>query len=147
MQTATDHHEIATMTLREMEALNKRVAKLEAAARMDMSLFGGGSDPAHTLYNFVHDKMGKAATELAIAGNVVTFKVKSHTVTINGADPKAITIAIAGGDGNNSTLTFANVSKAQDYLKTTAPGLTSVMDIRPYTSAILRQQARSGHLG
>ena len=137
------------MTLREMEGLNARVARLEAAVKLDMfgGLLGGGKeDAAHTLYNFVHDKMAKVATELAIAGAVVTFKVNTTSVTINGADPKAITITTAGG-GNNSTMTFSKVADAQKYLNTAAPGLKSSVDIRPYTGVILRQQARAGYLG
>jgi hypothetical protein len=37
----------------------------------------------------------------------------------------------------------------QKYLKSTVPSLSShaAVDIRPYTSVILRQQARSGYLG
>jgi len=145
----TNQHEIATMTLREMEALNARVARLEAAVKLDLfgGLLGGGKiDAAHTLYTFVHDKMGKAVTELAIAGDIVTFKVNTTSVTINGADAKNITITMAGS-GNNSTMTFSKVADAQKYLSTAAPGLKSEIDIRPYTSAILRQQARTGHLG
>ena len=151
-------HDIAVKTLGEMESLNERVARLEAdmgshkanqkklEARLDFSLnpFGGGSkvDAAHSMYNFVHEKV-KAASELSVAGNTVTFKVKSHTVTVSCADPKAIAINISG-DGNNSTMTYSSIADAQKYLTSTAPGLSSCVDIRQYTSAILRQQSRTG---
>ena len=145
----TNQHEIATMTLMEMEALNARGARLEAAAKMDLfgGLLGGGkNDAAHTLYTFVHDKMSKTATELAIADNIVTFKVNTTSVTINCTEAKNITVTMVG-NGNNSTVPFSKVSDAQVYLTKVAPGLKSEIDIRPYTSAILRQQARTGHLG
>ena len=147
-------HEIAAKTLRELEALNERVTKLESsgsthAARLEGLVSfvkglvgGGGGDPAKSLYDYVHDNISKDAAK---NGNVITLNKPKHAVTITVNGPKDINVTISG-ESNNSTTHFESMPEVQKFLKSSVPTLTShaAMDILPYTSAILRQQSRAG---
>ena len=152
----TNQHEIAAMTLREMEALNARVARLEAAGsahaeRLEgvlsyvKNMVLGKGNPAKDLFDYVHKNVSDTAQFI---DNVTTIKKPNHTITVTVKAANDISVAITG-EGNNSTMSFTSLDAVQKYLKSTVPSLSShaAVDIRPYTSVILRQQARSGYLG
>lgn len=152
----TNQHEIAAMTLREMEALNARVARLEAAGsahaeRLEgvlsyvKNMVLGKGNPAKDLFDYVHKNVSDTAQFI---DNVTTIKKPNHTITVTVKAANDISVAITG-EGNNSTMSFTSMDAVQKYLKSTVPSLSShaAVDIRPYTSVILRQQARSGYLG